>query len=106
MKDLNETNSPPRLKTKTYTGELKANKSRKQKTTELNGRLRNLTELNGKERMTETQENIKRHAVTRCKTNAGLRRTKTASCFFQTYRWLDRAEHEVRANLTAKRYQQ
>ena len=67
---MNETNSPPRLKTKTYTGELKANKSRKQKTTELNGGLRKLTELNGKESMREQEEKTKRHALTTAVTHA------------------------------------
>jgi len=31
-----------------------------------------------------------KHPITRGKIYAGFRRTKTATCFFQTYRWLER----------------
>ncbi len=44
--------------------------------------------------------------LTRCKTNAGLRRTKTASCFFQISGGWTTKEHEIRTGLTAQRCQQ
>ena len=46
----------------------------------------------------------KKRLVTRCKTNAGLRQTKTASCFFQTSGGWTKTEHEIRTGLTAQRY--
>ena len=46
----------------------------------------------------------KKRAITRCKTNAGARRTKTASCFFQISGGWTMTEHEIRTGLTAKRY--
>jgi hypothetical protein len=47
---------------------------------------------------------IKKKGITRCKTNAGLRRTKTASCFFQISGGWTTKEHEVRTGLTAQRW--
>jgi hypothetical protein len=47
-----------------------------------------------------------RQGITRCKTNAGARRTKTASCFFQISGDWTTKEHEIRTGLTAQRYGQ
>ena len=44
---------------------------------------------------------MNKQPITRCKTNAGLRRTKTASCFFQISGGWTTKEHEIRTGLTA-----